>query len=136
MTTRVVLDTNIFISALLNPIGSPARVFSLATLGRDIELCMSGDTYAEYEDVIRRPRLRRSEREIEAALRTIREKSLWVRPTEKVHICSDPDDDIFLECAQAAKAHYLITGNMKDFPSTWAGTQIVTAIQFLDLILW
>jgi predicted nucleic acid-binding protein len=49
-----------------------------------------------------------------------------------VRVCSDPDDDIFLECAQAAAAHYLVTGNAKDFPAVWAGTKIVTARQFLD----
>jgi predicted nucleic acid-binding protein len=47
---------------------------------------------------------------------------------------SDPDDDIFLECAQAARAHYIVTGNLKDFPTTWADTQIVSARQFLDAV--
>ena len=39
---------------------------------------------------------------------------------DKVRACSDPDDDIFLECAQAASAHYLVTGNGKHFPATGA----------------
>jgi predicted nucleic acid-binding protein len=51
-----------------------------------------------------------------------------------VHSCSDPDDDIFLESAQAARAHYLVTGNLRDFPMKWADTQIVTARQFLDAL--
>lgn len=95
---------------------------------------MSGDIYAEYEEVIRRPRLKRTDEEIERVLSVVREVSLWFKPIEKVRACFDPDDDIFLECAQAAKAHYLITGNMRDFPSSWDATQIVTANQFLDLI--
>jgi predicted nucleic acid-binding protein len=57
---------------------------------------------------------------------------LWVKPSESVRVCSDPDDDIFLECAQAARAHYLLSGNLKDFPVKWAQTQIVTPRQFLD----
>jgi predicted nucleic acid-binding protein len=52
-----------------------------------------------------------------------------------VRACPDPDDDIFLECAQAAAAHYLITGNPKHFPATWADTQIVTARQFIDAVM-
>jgi|SRR5579862_3291834 len=132
---RVVLDTNILVSALLSPAGSPAQVFLMTLVDPDTRLCISGDIYAEYEEVIRRPRLSRSDSEIEAALRAIREKGFWVRPTEKVRACSDPDDDIFLECAQAAAAHYLVTGNTKDFPATWAGTQIVTARQFLDAVI-
>jgi len=54
---------------------------------------------------------------------------------EKVHACSDPDDDIFLECAQAATAHYLVTGNTRDFPAAWFSTRIVTAREFLDAVI-
>ena len=132
---RIVLDTNILISALLSPQGLPAQVFLMILLEEDTQLCVSGDIYAEYEEVIHRPRLNRSDSEIEATLRAIREKGFWVKPTEKVHACSDPDDDIFLECAQIAAAHYLVTGNVKDFPDAWANTQIVTARQFLDAVV-
>lgn len=131
---RVVLDTNILVSALLTPQGLPARVFVLAIMEPETQLCVSGDIYAEYEEVVCRPRFNRSKREIEATLRAIRERGFWVRPTEKVRVCSDPDDDIFLECAQTAAAHYLVTGNAKDFPPAWAGTQTVTPRQFLDVV--
>jgi uncharacterized protein len=43
-------------------------------LDPDTQLCVSGDVFAEYEEVVRRPRLKRSESEIEATLRAIREK--------------------------------------------------------------
>jgi uncharacterized protein len=111
---RVVLDTNILISALLNPQGLPAQVFLMTIIDPDTQLCLSGDIFAEYEEVIRR--FHRSDSEIVATLRTIREKGFWVRPTEKVYVSSDPDDDIFLECARAAAAEYLVTGNAKDSP--------------------
>lgn len=132
---RIVLDTNILISALLSPQGPPAQVFLMILLESDTQLCVSGDIYVEYEEVIHRPRLNRSDSEIEATLRAIREKGFWVKPTEKVHACFDSDDDIFLECAQIAAAHYLVTGNVKDFPDAWANTQIVTARQFLDAVV-
>ena len=130
---RVVLDTNILISALLSPQGPPAQVFLMTILQPDTQLCVSGNIYAEYEEVIRRPRLGRSAREIEETLRTVRERGFWVKPTEAVHACSDPDDDIFLECAQASDAQYLVTGNVKDFPARWGATQIVTARQLLEV---
>jgi predicted nucleic acid-binding protein len=57
-----------------------------------------------------------------------------VKPSEKVLAAFDADDNIFLECAQAARAHFLVTGNGSDFPLNWAGTQIVTARQFLDAV--
>ncbi|MBK7928146.1 MAG: PIN domain-containing protein [Bryobacterales bacterium] len=51
---RVVLDTNIVVSALLQPLGPSARIFLLA-LGGAIQVCVTGAIYAEYEEVIRRP---------------------------------------------------------------------------------
>lgn len=130
---RVVVDTNIVVWALLQPLGPPAQVFFLNING-SIQLCISGNVYAEYEEVIRRPRLRRDESVIAATLHTIREKALWVRPTESIRACTDPDDDIFLECAQAARAAYLVTGNIKDFPASWLDTKIVTARSFLEIL--
>jgi putative PIN family toxin of toxin-antitoxin system len=130
---RVVLDTNILVSALLQPLGLPAQVFLLAT-GGSVQLCVSGCVYAEYEEVISRPRFRRTEDIIASALQTIRENGLWVRPAEAIRACSDPDDDIFLECAHAAQANYLVTGNIKDFPASWSGTQIVTARRLLNIV--
>ena len=109
------------------------QVFVLA-IGGSIQLCISGSVYAEYEEVISRPRLQRSEENISAALHAIREKAFWVRPTEAVRACSDPDDDIFLQCAHAAQANYLVTGNLKHFPTSWSGTRIVTARRLLDVI--
>ncbi len=99
---------------------------------QEIQLCVSGDTYAEYDEVIRRPRFKRSANEIESALGAVRERGFWVKPSVKVRASSDPDGDVFLECAQAANAHYLITGNVKHFPAAWAGTKVVTPRQFLD----
>jgi predicted nucleic acid-binding protein len=54
---RVVLDTNILVSALLQPKGPPARVFllTLAAAPRPLQLCVSAGIYAEYEEVIARP---------------------------------------------------------------------------------
>ena len=131
---RVVLDTNIFISALLQPRGLPAQVVVAALAGQSAQLCMSAEIYTEYEEVIRRPRFKRSESEIADALRAIREIGMWVKPRHKVRVCPDPDDDCFLECAQAARAHYLVTGNLRHFPANWKDTQVVTARRFLDAL--
>ena len=127
---RVVLDTNVLISALLNAQGAPAQAFLKILLDPGMQLCVSGDIYAEYEHVIRRSRFKRSDAEIENPLRQIRELGFWMRPTEKIRACSDPYDDIFL----AASAHFLVTGNLKHFPVSWADTRIVTPRQFLEAI--
>src|SRR4051794_4497500 len=52
---RVVLDTNVLVSALLQPLGPSAHLLLLALNG-SIRLCMTGSIYAEYEEVISRPR--------------------------------------------------------------------------------
>ena len=132
---RVVLDTNIVVSALLQPQSLPARAFLMTIAGPAAQLCITGDVYAEYEEVIRRPKFNRSDEVIEQTLRAVRQGASWVRPSEKMSVCSDPDDDVFLECAQAAHAHYLATGNLKHFPAKFVGTQIVTARQFLDAMV-
>lgn len=72
---RAVLDTNIIISALLQPLGPPAQVLVLA-LGGSIQMCVSGKVYAEYDEVIRRPRFQRSDEIIAGTLRAIRERGL------------------------------------------------------------
>jgi uncharacterized protein len=131
--TRVVLDTKIIVSALLQPLGPPAQIFMLALSGL-IQLCVSGSIYAEYEEVISRPRFRRDQSIITGTLAAIREKGFWVKPIEAVMACADPDDDIFLECAQAAQADYLITGNLRHFPAVWKGTEVVTARRMLEII--
>jgi putative PIN family toxin of toxin-antitoxin system len=128
---RVVLDTNIIVSALLQPLGPPAHVFLLA-LGDTVQMCVSGAVFAEYEEVIRRPRLRRTEDTILSVLAAVKTKAYWVKPSEPVRACSDPDDDVFLECSQASGAAYLnlVTGNVRDFPTHWLGTEVVTPRQF------
>jgi putative PIN family toxin of toxin-antitoxin system len=131
---RVVLDTNILVSALLTPQGLPAKVLSLCVTDRDLQIVLSADIYAEYEEVIRRPKFKRSDFEINAILLSIRESAAWIRPSATVRVCPDPDDDIFLECAQAADANYLVTGNTKHFPAAWERTQVVTVRQFIDAL--
>ena len=130
---RVVLDTNIIVSALLQPLGPPAQVFELA-LGGVMQLCVSGSIYAEYEEVISRPRFQRSAEIIAATLQAVRENGHWVRPTNAITACSDPDDNIFLECAEAAEAEYLVTGNLRHFPTSSGVTRIVTARWLLDIV--
>jgi putative PIN family toxin of toxin-antitoxin system len=132
---RVVLDTNVLVSAILSPFGPPARILQLALARADVELCLSGEVYAEYEDVLRRPRLHRSEAEIASILRAVHDCGFWVKPTRRVTVCLDPDDDIFLECAEASEADYLVTGNLKHFPTSWDKTQIVSPRSLVDALL-
>jgi predicted nucleic acid-binding protein len=58
-----------------------------------------------------------------------------VRPPQRVTTASDEPDNRFLECAQKARADYLVTGNKRHFPSpTFEGTIIVTPAEFAQIV--
>jgi putative PIN family toxin of toxin-antitoxin system len=131
---RVVIDTNILVSAMLQPEGVPAAVLMLVLSG-DVQLCVSDDIFAEYNEVIRRPRLKRSPAVIEGTLQSVRKLGHWVKPGVRVEECTDPDDNIFLECAQAGEADYLVTGNKRHFPDRWKKTKVIVARELFELLL-
>ena len=83
---------------------------------------------------MRRPRFEIHPDKISIALKQIQEAAILVNPTTTVTAAGDPDYNIFLECAEAAEANYLITGNRADFPESWANTGIVTPREFLEVI--
>lgn len=56
-----------------------------------------------------------------------------VVPTVRVDATTDPDDNMFLECAQSSEANYIITGNIRHFPKVWKDTHIVTPREFIDV---
>jgi len=55
-----------------------------------------------------------------------------VRPQHKLKVASDPDDNRFLECAEASGANYLVTGNKRHFPRQWKQTLVVNARELLE----
>ena len=130
---RLVLDTNVVVSAALKPKGleRTALVFALTS---PVRLFLSEDILAEYREVLARPELRiRSEKRTQL-LGLIEDRSRIVKPTRKLQVCRDPDDDMFLECAAAGRADYLITGNAKHFPAFWGGTKTINARQLLEIV--
>jgi predicted nucleic acid-binding protein len=66
-------------------------------------------------------------------LQLIENRCHIVAPTRRLRVCNDPDDNKFLECADAAHADYLITGNQKHFPKFWKKTKIITSREFISL---
>jgi predicted nucleic acid-binding protein len=57
-----------------------------------------------------------------------------VSPACRLQLTQDPDDNLFLECADAARADYLVTGNQRHFPKFWKQTKVVTSREFLDIV--
>jgi len=132
---RVVLDTNVVVSALIGK-GGPKRILEAVFSGK-ATVCLSVVTFAEYVEVLSRPKFARYTEFSEAAVPTLkhlRSLALFVEPTRHVSICADPDDDKFLELALETRAAYLITGNKKHFPSeSYRSINIVSPAEFLKL---
>jgi putative PIN family toxin of toxin-antitoxin system len=129
---RVVLDTNIIVSAYLNEHGHPFRVLRLALAG-SINLCASEPIFDEYKELLQRKSYPMDSRRATLLLKKIRSASMIVTPGIKLSETKDPDDNIFLECAEAVKADYLVTGNLRQFPTRWKYTRIVLPRQFIEL---
>jgi putative PIN family toxin of toxin-antitoxin system len=131
---RVVLDTNIIVSALLAPRSTPGMVLLLALDGR-FEICVSGAVLAEYAEVLHRPRFKKLDpRDVHHALGAIRRVALIAHPSRRLAISGHEADNRFYECAEAAGADYLVTGNTKHFPVGIGKTAVVTAGRLLELI--
>lgn len=108
--------------------------FSLG-INRVVQLCISQPILNEYSEVLYRPRLAIDPSKVTTAIAKIRESSYLVSSNVTVRACSDPDDDIFLECAETSQADYLVTGNTAHFPEKWIKTEIVTPRRFLEIII-
>jgi putative PIN family toxin of toxin-antitoxin system len=130
---RLVLDTNIVVSAALVPEGVPRTVLTLA-LNRPARLYISPLILSEYRTVFARRELKIRSGLRQKLLQLITKRAHTVRPARSPRITSDPDDNIFLECADAARADYLVTGNLRHFPRHWKTTKIVSAREFVDIV--
>jgi uncharacterized protein len=128
---RVVIDTNIVISALLRAGSLPEAVINLAFSG-DVQWVASEAILAEYAEVLQRPRFAIGSARTADVMSRIRKSVLLVAPTIRIEATKDPDDNMFLECAQAGDADYIVTGNIRHFPRIWQKTRVVTPREFID----
>jgi putative PIN family toxin of toxin-antitoxin system len=129
---RLVIDTNVLISAALKPTGLRRTVLLLAVT-RPARLYISRPILDEYVHVLARPELRIQQGVRQRLLQLIKIRAHVAAPTRRLEVTSDPDDNIFLECVDAAGADYPVTGNQKHFPRFWKRTAIITSREFTSL---
>lgn len=135
---RLVLDTNVVASAML--CGGSPRLLLQARRERRVELYTSTPLLAELTDILGRSKF---EKKIAASLLTVdqlvdryAEFALVVRPTPTPRIASDPDDDVVIGTALAAKADLLVTGDRPLISvSEYQGVRIVGVAEALELIV-
>ncbi len=133
LALRLVLDTNVLISAALKPEGLERAVLLLA-ITPPARLYASRPILEEYRAVLARRELKIRKGLRRQLLQFIRNRSYIVRPRMRIEVTRDPDDGKFLECADAARADYLVTGNLKHFPVYWKNTKIIRPRDFLDMV--
>ena len=136
---RIVLDTNVLISAFLSRAGSPFQIMQLTRTG-DLVLIMSPAVIEEREQVIHVPNLRAyanySDNQAEQFLRGIERSSFWVPMDQTLAVVADDEsNNRFIELAVAGKARYIITGDKRHLLPLrrFQGIEIVSPTELLAL---
>ena len=130
---RLVIDTNVVVSAALKPEGLQRTVVLLA-MTKPARWYVSDAIVSEYAMVLARPELKIRRNLRQQLLQLIKNHARVIAPSLLAQITSDPDDNIFVECADAARADYLVTGNQRHFPKFWKNTKIISSSEFLSVI--
>lgn len=129
---RVVLDTNIFISALLLASGHPDAIYRAWLRGR-FTLVTCEEQIEDLRAVLERPKVAERIRPHRAGrmVNQIRLLAEFAGPLPRVRRSPDPADDYLLALAELARADYLVTGDKSGLLAlgTHRGTRIVTARQ-------
>lgn len=106
---RVVFDTNIYISALVIPGGNAEEAYVKALRG-NFELFTSVAILTETASVLQ-IKFEWTEDGIRQAIRNISETATVLRPRPTLHLLKDEPDNRILECAIAAQADWIVTGD-------------------------
>lgn len=134
---RLVLDTNIFVSALLLQHSAPTELVELWMAGR-FELISAEAQIEEIARVTRYPKLRARLRPALAGrlVNQLRTRATLVVKLPTVDVSPDPFDNYLLAMAQAGTANLLISGDKRDLLAlaTHHGTRIVTVSAAIELL--
>jgi uncharacterized protein len=131
---RIVLDTNVLVSALLRDGSIPAHVVDLWLAG-DVDLMVDARISAEYRDVLARPEFGFDADDVQALMDMVDRAEHVVAAPLPLKL-TDPTDAPFLEVAVASAADALVTGNVRHFRIGGATLDIpvLTPRAFLDLL--
>jgi uncharacterized protein len=130
---RLVVDTNILVSAALKPEGLQRTVLLLA-ITKPARLYVTEAILAEYREVLARPELKIRKGLRQQLLDLIKNHATLVRVVRPLQVAKDPGDDKFLECADAARADYRLAGNQRHFPKFWKKTKVISSRDFISIV--
>lgn len=130
---KIVLDTNVLVSGLLQPLGPSGQIVRLVAAG-DLVLCFDPRILAEYDEVLRRDKFRFDPDRIATLMEQIRSAGVPVAAPPLATQLPDSDDEPFLEVAVAAEARCLVTGNARHYPpKARQGIEVVAPRAFVEL---
>ena len=133
---RIVVDTNVLISALLVGTSLPGHLIVLWREGR-FDLLTASEQLDELMRVTRYPKIRERLPPALAGrlINELRDVATTVTDLPAVTACADPDDDYLLAMASVGAADFLITGDKADLLSMdrYEGTKIATVRDFLTI---
>ena len=130
---RAVIDTNVLVSAIIYPSGTPAQVLDAFYAGV-FEPVVSDDILKEYIRVLTSKDLQLEQDIVHIMLHFFQHYCLPLPPSPVNYHCPDPDDVTFIAAALAGQAAFIITGNKRHFPSRIKDLSIVSPREFLDII--
>jgi len=123
---RVVLDTNVLVSGLLNPHGPPGRIVD-RLLDGGLTLLLDDRIVSEYRAVLPRPKFALDPLDVGDLLEFVEREGVFV-PAHPIDAdLPDPFDRPFLEVALSGNADSLVTGNSRHFPARARGNLRVEA---------
>jgi putative PIN family toxin of toxin-antitoxin system len=128
---KVVLDTNVLISAIVFG-GKPREILNRIIKGQ-IQFAISKDILNEMEGVLSGRKFQYPEQVIQVIRKAVEELGEFVIPKKKVKkIVKDPDDNKILECALAAEADLIISGDIHLLElKQYKNIQIVSPSEYL-----
>ena len=130
---KIVLDTNVVVSGLLQSQGNPAQVLALVLSGA-IQVCHDQRILAEYAEVLSRPRFKFDPQRVREVLTKLELDGLSINATGQRDLnLPDADDEPFLAVALAASVDFLVTGNLSDYPpDKRRGCTVVSPAVFME----
>jgi putative PIN family toxin of toxin-antitoxin system len=127
-----VIDTNVFVSALLSHYNDTATVRVVSAISK-MGLCplYNEEIVAEYEDVLNRPKFHFPSQAIAAILNKVLDAGISTNRTYSSEHFPDPKDVVFYEVALSKEEAFLVTGNKKHFPQK---PIVVTPAEMLEIL--
>ncbi len=130
---KVVIDANLFVSAFFWN-GNPKKVIDRCSDKLD-DLFMSMEILEEITNVINRPKFKADKKETEHYISGIKKIANFVNHSEQVNISRDKTDNKYIECALAANADYIVSGDIHLLElKEHNGIIILKAKEYLDIV--